>query len=220
MELIEALNYKEKISYIRTLVQNGSNVNAEDYEGRTALIIASGGKYKIAANIQAIRLLIENGANVNAVMRRNSTTALIAASGWSNHANIYAIKLLIENGSYVNAVDIYGATPLMYSAGIQIASMANIQAFKFLLENGADINIVNSLGCTVCTYLHNTPNAQIFQLVINRHYRKQNLIFTAAIKNSTTVTKMGKFAKISSGPRQDWEMHINSFLSLDIEKNA
>jgi hypothetical protein len=40
----------------------------------------------------------------------------------------------------------------------------------------------------------------------------------AAIENSATVTKIGKFAKISNSSRKDWKRHINSFLSSDIEK--
>lgn len=223
--LIKALKYKEDIRYIHRLIQDGEDVNAEDCYGYTALIIASGIEYQKTANLPAMKLLIQNGADVNAMDYRYSHTPLIAASGFNNRANFKAIKLLIESGADVNIFDVYRTTPLMYAAGIQKYDMANIEAFKLLLENGADMDIVNINGhtvFTVCTYPYNNENLHLFQSAINNHYRKQNLTFTAVIiyTNSAPITKIGKFAKISSGPRQDWLRHINSFLSLDIEKNV
>ena len=113
----------------------------------------------------------------------------------------------------------------MYAAGIQNYYMANIEAFTLLLANGADMDMVNIHGhtvFTVCAYPYNSEKLYLFQSAINNHYRKQNLTYTAAITytNPLPTTNIGKFAKISSGPRKDWLRHINSFLSVDIKENV
>jgi ankyrin repeat protein len=227
-DLIRGLKYGEDMGYIRRLIKDGADVNAEDRYGTAALMIASGIEYQKPANLPAMKLLIENGANINAIYERYRHTPLIAASGFNNRANLQAIKLLIENGADVNAVNIYGVTPLMYAAGIQKHSMSNIEAFKLLLENGADMSTANIDGhtvFTVCTYPNNIDNLYLFQSAINTHYRRENLIFTAAASSHSTAatesaTKIGKFVKISNGSRQDWKRHIFSFLSKDIKECA
>jgi hypothetical protein len=211
--LISAVRYKNQIGYIEKLIERGVNVNEKDYEGYTALMVASGILYDITANVPVIELLIKHGADINAVGWRQNITALIAASGFQNRSNLSATELLIKNGANVNAVDIYGNTPLMYSAGIQMPYMANFAVFKLLLKHGADINIVNNKNQTVCTILDNSTH---FRLAINKHNRKELLTYLASINHSyQSDNKIGMLFKIISHNkfRQHWKMHISSFLS-------
>jgi len=208
---------RENIDLIRTLLENGIDVNAKDNEF-TALMIASGIEYGIKANLSAMRLLIDNGADIN-IFGKHNLTALMAASGWANYANVSAISLLIESGTNINAINKFGNNALMYSVGIngKKKGIANIEAFKLLLKNGADINIVNKYGNTVVTYLGYARNKHSFQLVINQHCRKEVITYMTVIKNiPDTTTNIGKFAKISANARKDWLRHISSFLSASI----
>ena len=93
-EFFDAVN-RGDLETVENLISKGTNVNAFDNDGETALIVASrNGHTEIA------ELLITKGANVNAVSE-NGKTALMYAS---SEGHTETVIILIEKGADVSAV--------------------------------------------------------------------------------------------------------------------
>ncbi len=120
---------------VKGLIEEGTDVNAQDNEGWTALMWAL--EY---GHTEVVKLLIEEGADVNA-QSNSGETALWAASRYGQHPDI--VKLLIEEGADVNAKDKKGFTALMYSS-----REGNTEIVKLLIEAGADVNAKDKDGFT------------------------------------------------------------------------
>ncbi len=102
---------------VMLFIKAGTDVNAKDDKGHTALIVAS-----IRGHTDVVRLLIEKGADVNA-KENNGITALMQASGkgW-----IEIVKLLIEKGADVNAKENSGVTALMIASATGKSDIASL----------------------------------------------------------------------------------------------
>ncbi|GHV06247.1 hypothetical protein FACS189485_14460 [Spirochaetia bacterium] len=99
-----------KLSVSDLLINYGSDVNAHDIYGRTALMLQP----FLREGNDITSLLIRNGANVN-IQDNTGQTALFYAIYC---VNIEQIKLLIENGADVNIQDKKGFSPL-FAANIR-----------------------------------------------------------------------------------------------------
>ena len=126
---------------VKFLVENGANVNHEDYSGRTPLCYASGDTrfmeendpaYVERDNEEIIKYLIEKGSIVDNKDDCSLETPLFAA-------NPVGARVLLENGANVNSEDCMGRTPLFYS---------NPMVTRILLENGASVNHLDGAGKT------------------------------------------------------------------------
>lgn len=116
---------------VRALLKQGSDVNAAQGDGMTALHwAATNGDADLAA------MLLYAGANVRATTRLGGYTPLHLAAQ-AGHAA--AIGTLLGNGAGVNAATSSGATPLMLAA-----ASGNIEAVTLLLERGADVNATDA----------------------------------------------------------------------------
>ena len=144
---------------IRFFIEAGADVNAKDYNKRSALMIASekghfekikylvengadvnGKDYNnksalmIASkkgHFELAKYLVENGADVNAKNNQNKTALLLAAE--KGHLDI--VKYLVDNGANVNAKDSYKKTALMFAS-----EFGSLEMVKCLVENGADLS--------------------------------------------------------------------------------
>ena len=76
---------------VRLLVEKGADVNAINYEGETALMIA----VDAGDNPEVVKLLLEKGADVNARTKEGETALMIA----SKRLRLDAIKLLKAHGA-------------------------------------------------------------------------------------------------------------------------
>ena len=156
------------IKRIKTLIENGVDVNMKDGRGNSILFEAC--KYN---DMDLIKMLVENGADVNIRTNKGYTPlgyvcynksdnielakflvehgALIKEyhlldAVKNNNKNI--IKYLIENGANVNAKDADGNTPLLLVCNPSMGFSVDFDLVKYLVENGADVNARNNEGDT------------------------------------------------------------------------
>jgi len=119
---------RAQLNEVQTLIALGSDVNAKNNDGDTALILAC----DCLNNEEIIQTLIDAGADVN-VKNNTGDTALMVAS---KNGNLNTVKILIAAGADVNASNNHGYTPLLLAC-TYILSPDLIQT---LLLSGADIN--------------------------------------------------------------------------------
>jgi len=138
-DIWEAAEYGN-IETIKHHLANGTDVNAQDFDGWTPLHWAAmEGHKKIA------ELLIANGADVNLKDNLGWTALLI-----TDHKKI--AELLIANGADVNLKNMDGNTPLQYAA---MAGQTGIA--KLLLIKEADLNTKNINGTTPLDWAKRRP---------------------------------------------------------------
>lgn len=95
--LLELLkNYAANKDYVKELLDFGIDVNAEDYEGSTALIVAVGNGARSERN-EMVRLLLSHGANPNQRNKRNFTALSLAQRDYNLYKNdAFTLKPISE----------------------------------------------------------------------------------------------------------------------------
>jgi len=119
------------IAEVRKLIQAGSDVNAPEGDGTSALLWAAH-----QGSPELVALLLEAGADPNAA-NNFGVTPLLEASRYGDTATI---EELLDGGAEVGAAAREGETPLMAAA-----RAGSVEAVQLLLERGADANAVESL---------------------------------------------------------------------------
>ena len=99
------------IESLKSLLENGANIEATDILGQTPLHAASN-----SGKIESLKFLLENGANTEAMDLSGKTTL--------HYENIYygyieSLKLLLEKGANIEAMDKSGKTPLDMSRSFE-----------------------------------------------------------------------------------------------------
>jgi ankyrin repeat protein len=155
------------VDVVRSLLRGGSDVNASEGDGMTALHwAAETGRTEIAeiliyagANLEAVtrlgdytpmhlagrngavdvlRVLLGAGADANAVTTSGGSTVLHFAAG-SGSAG--AVRMLLEGGAHVDAREASrGQTPLMFAA-----ASGRAEAIRELLRGGADPSLTSDV---------------------------------------------------------------------------
>ena len=116
---------------VRHLLQRGTDVNAAQGDGLTALHWAA-----MNDDLKMVEMLVYAGANVKASTRIGGYTPLFMASRTGNAAIVGA---LLDAGADAIAVAATGATPLMLAA-----ASGSADAVTRLLDHGADVNAAES----------------------------------------------------------------------------
>ncbi len=113
---------------LRSLLQEGADVNASQGDGMSALHWAAA-----AGDTEMAAMLVHAGANVKAVTRIGQYTPLHLACKGGNAA---VVKLLLDARSEVNARTAPGGTTPLHLA----AASGSAEAVRLLLSRGADVN--------------------------------------------------------------------------------
>lgn len=128
-------NSKGALDIVRSLLENGSAVQAKDSDGKTALHHAAAG-----ANVEVARILIAHGADVNA-SDNHGTTAVNVVSLLNDDTSV--TELLLNHGAEINNKN--GSSPgLLYAA-----AAGHVRSLRLLISKGANINSAGSQGTTV-----------------------------------------------------------------------
>jgi ankyrin repeat protein len=131
-DLFDAL-LTEDLTLLTELLAAGCDVNAQDEEGRTALIQAT-----LYNNFEVVQILIEHGANVNTRDFFNGYAALhFAARNYS----LELLQLLLKHKAEVDLKDINGNTPLFLAV---FNANGKGGAIQQLLLNGANRDSKNN----------------------------------------------------------------------------
>jgi hypothetical protein len=136
---------------VKTLLNEGADVNEKDVYGKTALMKASE-----KGDIATVKTLLDRGADVN-VKTDQGGTALLAAS-YGGHSVV--MQTLLNKGGKVNAKDIFGTTALMAAA-----RYGHMETVQVLLKAGADAKIKNKKGITALMLASNENHAEIVKLL-------------------------------------------------------
>lgn len=176
---------------VKTLLENGANINAQDEDGETALIVAAQN-----GHTETVKILLENGADVNIIATyasyyRNLSTADLRAKDYdgntalakaAHRGAVEIVKMLLDAGAKVNIKDEFG-TPLT-----QAAENDHIEIVKILLENGATVDLMA---------LVKVKNEEILELLVSKiekvdaRNEQGNTALKLAVKHyNATVAKL------------------------------
>ena len=116
---------------VKTLLQQGSDVNAAQGDGMTALHWAA-----MKNDAELAQMLVYAGANVKATTRLGGNTPLIIAA---RNGNAPVVAVLLKAGADAKAATSTGTTPLMLAS-----ASGNVEAVKALLAAGAEVDAKES----------------------------------------------------------------------------
>jgi uncharacterized protein len=119
------------VAEVRKLIAAGSDVNAPEADGSSALLWAAH-----QSSPEIVSLLLKAGANPNAA-NNFGVTPLLEASRYGDAATIEA---LLEGGADVSGAAREGETPLMAAA-----RAGSVAAVELLIKHGADVNAAELL---------------------------------------------------------------------------
>lgn len=122
---------------VQTLLTKGTDANAIDRDGKTALMLAA-----FEGHTATVQLLLANGVQVNTPDRDGATALMLAAA----QGHIDVAQALLAKGAEVNAQNRAGQTALMLAV---VGGHANIS--QALLAKGADTALQNRAGQTAVT---------------------------------------------------------------------
>ena len=150
---------KPNLETVKTLLENGADVNTRSDTGDTPLHIAV-----IERDIEFIEALSNKGADVNA--RNNYChNPLYYAMFWKSdeEKGRGVIKFLIANGADVHAKDEWGGNPLHLAARNQ----KDVEITKLLVSMGADINAQTNDGETPLGIAKKFANTSVVEYLEN-----------------------------------------------------
>jgi ankyrin repeat protein len=152
----------------------GAAIDALDYSGYTALMLAAGN-----GHTETCQLLLDKEADIN-VANKNGYTALMSAA-YKNSPEI--CKMLLERGADVHALNDDGRTVL-----IQIARYGHTEICQLLLDNGADINAVARDGYTALMLAAGSGQTETCRLLLDKEAD-----INAVNKNGSTALMLASY---------------------------
>jgi len=189
-ELIDAV-VNNDIEEVETLLNNGADINIQDNDGDTALMLAS--KY---GRTDIVRLLLDHGAN-SFIRNFLSKTALMIAS---EYGRTDIVRLLLDQVVDIDIQDGYGNTTLNIAVKVIVGwdRWSNrdqdqlIEIVRLLLERGADPNIPDNKGHTALTIAKRMAATDLIMPLVERHMdarKTQKAIQRLALSKLLGLTK-------------------------------
>ena len=157
--IIKLIRNKD-IEGVRKAIEEGVDVNIQNKDGYTALMIASERGY-----FEIVKLLIEKKAKLD-IQNEYGCTALKFASiyNWIDIA-----EFLIEKKAKLDIQNEYGWTLLMEA----IYYGRRNKLIKSLLKGGADKDIKNNEGETALDFAKARGNQEIVELLTTKNYNNE-----------------------------------------------
>ncbi len=141
---------------VRALLKHGSDVNAAQGDGMTALHWAA-----LKNDAALTQVLLYAGANVRAATRINGYTPLFLAA---QQGNAEVIDVLLKAGSDPTATSSTGSTPLMLAA-----ASGSVPAVQRLLDAGVNVNARDTAkGQTALMYATGYNRVPVIRLLTTR----------------------------------------------------
>lgn len=154
--LLHAAAEEGDIKTIKTLLQSGADVNAQDNWGRTAL------HYSIKRNdFDAIKLLLNSKADANLKDNRGDTVLMEALRC---KRSFEVVKLLLNHGSEVNSISSWDSSTPLHEA---CNPGGNFETVELLLKNGAGVNARGTWGKTALHYAVMSANEEVVRLLLD-----------------------------------------------------
>ncbi|KAK9503786.1 hypothetical protein O3M35_010270 [Rhynocoris fuscipes] len=143
---------KGKINFVRTLLLNNADVNAEDHDQWTPLLCAAK-----EGHVDICQELLDRDANIEH-RDMGGWSALMWAS-YKGHTEL--ALMLLERGADINAHGNYHITSLLWASGRGHTIIA-----KALIERGAKVNVGDKYGTTALVWAARKGNKEIVDALI------------------------------------------------------
>jgi ankyrin repeat protein len=135
LQLIRA-SEKGDAEAVKSLLNKGAYIHAQDSEGRCALVAAA---YK--NHLEIADLLIAAGADVN--MKDNTIQSAYLISTMEGHGYLELLKKTLKAGANVHSTDSDNGTGL-----IRASDRGHVEIVKELLKTDIRVNHINRMGWT------------------------------------------------------------------------
>ena len=141
-----------KLQEVRAQIEKGADVNGEDQDGRTALMLAA-----FNGHTDTVRLLLVSGARVDTRNAAGRTALMHASSG----PYAETVRLLLERKADPNLADnVEKWTALMFAAG-----EGQTEVVKLLLKHGADASIKDVDGDTALDFARKNKHVETIRIL-------------------------------------------------------
>ncbi|KZN87259.1 Kinase D-interacting substrate of 220 kDa [Penicillium chrysogenum] len=137
----------------QTLLRQGTNIDATDVQGHTALF-----NQAAVGHVEGIVMLLDNGADPNGSNEAPNARPLIAAV-YGGH--LMAVALLLQYGADANMTDQHGMSALLWAMASDY-----IDIVELLLSSGAETESVMSDGSTALIWASTDKSLPILELLI------------------------------------------------------
>lgn len=159
-------------SEIKSLIEQGANVNQKNKEGDFPTKIAF-----MCGKQNVVKYLLEKGADINQQDRHGHTLLHLAAL----EDNEEMISYLLEHGANINQKDNYGQTSLHFSTYCSCSRDEEIEKpsdrkgkekkdkakmMKYLIEHGADVNGKDKNGLTPLKIAKQKENERVIEYLL------------------------------------------------------
>lgn len=165
---------------VKVSIERGTDVNARDSQGRTALMSASE-----KGHVKVVKLLLDRGASVNAQVDIMGTALMMAA--YNGHLPV--VKVLLDRGADMYARNKFGWTALIgacYAQRLDVAkellqrprseqsqlfvracAEGHLDDVRSLLTQSADVNSRTLDGLTALAVASVFGHTKVIQLLLN-----------------------------------------------------
>ena len=175
------------VSSVKKLIELHADVNIEDEDGVTPLLVAAENDDS-SENTDILNILLNNKADINQ-KDDDKSTAVILAAQYNNLANL---EILLEHKPKLNEKDIYGDTALLIAS-----TKGYTDVVEALTKAGATVDIVNKENDTALSIAVFNQHEKVVEHLIKaganvNHKNKDGneIIVLALKKNDINIIKL------------------------------